>query len=236
MNEETKEEIAESPIEAVVSEETQQAPPESPKEDKESVNWREARQVMSLQKKKIEELEQMVSQVTQKQVPQAEEEDEFDKLDPNDYLTVDKAKSLAKKQAYKAAKEISQQEIQKYIQETRVKSDDKRMKETHDDYDFVMENYAVPLIKNNPALANAIQNSETPAETAYIMAKMSTLYRETSAQPPANPQKAEKVLKNASRPVSAAAVGSPLKTQADNFSKMSKQDIWNMSQEYARGA
>jgi len=228
---ETEPVVETPPVENQAQEEVKDAP----QEDNQSKNWKQAREVMSLQQKKIQELEEMVSKVAQPSKP-PEEEDEFDKLDPSDYLTVEKARALAKKQAEKAAKQIVREELQKHSQETRVAQDEKRMKETQDDYDFVMENYAVPLIKKNPALAYQIQNSENPAEAAYLMAKMSTLYKENQKEAPDNPKKAEKILKNASRPVSGAAVGSPLKSQADNFSKMSKQDIWKMSQEYARGA
>jgi len=234
MTDETKEAAVETPEVESVAQESSEAIQEAPKQDNQSSNWKQAQQVMSLQKKKIEELEEMVSKISQPK--EAPEEDEFDKLDPSDYLTVDKARILAKKQAEKAAQTIVRQELQKHFQENRVSIDEKRMKETCDDYDFVMENFAVPLIKKNPALAYNLQNSENPAEAAYLMAKMSPSYKESSKEAPDNPKKAEKILKNASRPVSAAAVGSTLKTQADDYSKMSPSDIWNLSQRYAKGA
>jgi len=209
---------------------------DQPKEDNQSINWKHAQQAMSLQQKKIKELEEQISRLSQPAQKMPEEVDEFDKLDPLDYVTVEKAKILAKKQAEKSAAEIARQEVQKYIQTNRVAQDEKRMKETYEDYDFVMENYALPLIQKNPALAAQLQSSENPAETAYLMAKMSTSYRETNKGSPDNSKKAEKIIKNSSRPTPAASVGSPLKSQADSFSKMSKQDIWTMSQQYAKGA
>jgi hypothetical protein len=48
--------------------------------------------------------------------------------------------------------------------------------------------------------------------------------------------KAEKILKNSSRPVSSSAASTPLKNQAEDFSKLNPQQVWEMSQKYARGA
>ena len=97
-----------------------------------------------------------------------------------------------------------------------------------------MEHFALPMIKNDPALAYKIQQSKNPAETAYKLGKLSDGYEETMTKAATSP-KAEKILKNSQRPTSSNAAGS-LKTQADKYSNMSPADIWAESQKYARRA
>jgi uncharacterized protein GlcG (DUF336 family) len=99
----------------------------------------------------------------------------------------------------------------------------------------VIENHALPMIKNDPALAYKIQQSKNPAETAYKLGKLSDSYEETVAKQPTS-QKAEKIIKNSQRPVSSNAAGTSLKSMASDVSKMSPQQIWEESQKYARRA
>lgn len=205
--------------------------PEAPKKDADR-NWDEAREVLRLQKQRIEELE---ARLTQQAPVQQEEQDEFEKLDPEDYVTVGKAKELAKKLASKEAASTAKQVVQEYIQQQNIVQDEQRMRSKYEDFDYVIEHFAIPMIKNDPALAHKVQMSKNPAETAYRLAKISDEYEETKVKQQTSP-KAEKILKNASRPTSSNAVSTGLKTQADDFSKMSPQDIWSMSQKFARGA
>lgn len=195
-------------------------------------NWNEVRQVLKTQKEQIAELQ---TQLAQKNQPiQAEEKDEFSDLDPDDYLTVDKAKRLAEKLAEKKATQAARQMVQEYVSQQNIQNDEQRMRSKHDDYDYIVENFAIPLIKSDPALAHKIQSSKNPAETAYRLGKLSEPYEEQSSKQVTNP-KAEKILKNSSRPVSSNAVSSTLKGQADQFSKLSANQVWEMSQKYAKG-
>lgn len=227
-------EIAEEQIEQV---ETQQETisQDLPKKDVEH-NWNEAREVFRLQKQRIEELEARLHQPP----PQAmqEEKDELDALDPDDSITVAQARAIresAKKEASKEATKASKQLLEEHFRQQHILQDEERMRSKHDDFDYVMEKFAIPMIQNDPALAYKIQGSKNPAEAAYKLAKISDEYEEVSMKQQISP-KAEKILKNSSRPVSSNAVGSPLKNQAEDFSKMSQQDIWSMSQKYARQA
>jgi hypothetical protein len=217
------EEQSAAPIEAKAKEE--------PKKDQDH-NWRAAGEAMRLQKQRIEELE---ARLAQSQKPVAEEQDEFDTLDPEDYLTVGKAKELARKLAAKEAAKTAEEVVQKYAQQQAVIQDEQRMRAKFEDFDYVIENFALPMIKNDPALAYKIQNSKNPAETAYKLAKISDEYEATGMKQQTSP-KAEKILKNASRPVSSSAAGTPLKGQVDDVSKLSPQEVWAMSQKYAQRA
>lgn len=202
-------------------------------QSKADIHWEQAREVMKLQKQQIEQLSAELMQL--KQPKQNQDVDEFESLDPEDYLTVGKFKELTKKLTSKESAQTAQQVVGEFIQQQKILDDEKRMREKHEDYDYVIENFAMNIINNDAALAYKIKTSKNPAETAYKLAKMSDEYEESNMKKPTSP-KAEKILKNSTRPVSSNSVGSNLQTQADDFSKMSPSQIWEMSQKYARKA
>lgn len=217
--------------------EQQEEPKQESKADPDR-NWREVHQVLKGQKQEIEELRNQLKERAEKANLPPPEPDEFADLDPNDIVTVAQAKNMAQKLAAKtakeAAKEIVEQYVGKYDQNQRVAQDEQRMRSNVQDYDYVVENFTIPLIKNDPALARMVQTSKNPAETAYKLGKLHDSYEEQNMPKQTSP-KAEKVLKNSSRPLSSNAVGNPLKSQAEEFSKMNPNDVWAMSQKYARG-
>lgn len=229
------EEIAEQ--ENPVQEEQVVEQPQEPEKKPVEINWERANEVLKLQKQRIEELEaKLTKQVAPPKVE--DEKDELDSLDADEYITAAKAKMIrdsAKKQAVKQAEQTTRQVLQEYAQQQKIASDEQRMRGKHEDFDYIIENFAIPMIKNDPALAYQIQMSKNPAETAYKLAKISDEY-EGSTMKQQSSQKAEKILKNSSRPVSSNAVGSPLKNQAEDFSKLTSNQIWEMSQKYAKGA
>lgn len=196
-------------------------------------NWQQANQVLKLQKQKIEELEEKISQLGKKE--ELPEVDEFAGIDPEEYMTFDKAKKIAEKVSEKRSKAAAKEAVQEYAQQRVIKEDDDRCRGKFEDYDYVIDHFALPMIKNDPALAYKIQTSRNPAETAYRLAKLEQSMKEDPKVITTSP-KAEKILKNAARPTSSNAVGTPLKAQGDQFAKMSKNDIWEQSQKYARGA
>ena len=224
---------AETPAPEVAEETPQVESKPEPKEDRNEVNWRQANEVMRLQKQRIEELERDRQERAQARAP-AEEPDEFANEDPDNYITVSKARQMAEKAAEKKAKTYAQQAVQEYAQQQTVAQSEDRARTKYEDYDYVMENFALPMIKNDPALAYKIQQSKNPAETAYKLGKLSDSYEDTVTKSSTSP-KAEKILKNSQRPTSANAAGS-LKTTADKYANMSQADIWAESQKYARRA
>jgi hypothetical protein len=233
MTEEVKEETQESEVQDVAVQEVEQKQTQEIQRQEQQSNWEKAREALKSQQLKIAELEERLV-ASQRPVPQ-EEPDEFADLDPEDYMTVAKARQMAEKIAVKKATEAAKKEVQEYVKQQTIQNDETRCRSKFEDYDYVMENYAIPLIKNDPALAYKIQNSKNPAETAYKLGKLSDDYEEATVKQSVSP-KAEKVLKNTQRPISGNAIGSPLKTQADSFSKMSPQQVWEMSQKFARQA
>lgn len=192
-------------------------------------NWKQAQEVMSHQKREIEALRDQMNQFAKPAVAQ-EEPDEFESADPEDYITLGKAREMASREAKKQAKKI----IEEYSQKQNIANDEVRARGKYEDYDYVIDNYALGLIKNDPALAYQVQNSRNPAETAYRLGKMTDGYQE-SMNKQTSPR-AEKILKNSSRPVSSHSGQSSLKSQADAFSNMSKEQVWAEAQRYASQA
>lgn len=204
-----------------------------PKEDPNTVNWRQANEVMRLQKQRIDELESERQERAQARIP-VEEPDEFANEDPDNYITVAKARQMLEKTAEKKAKAMAQQAVQEYAQQQTVAMSEEKARTKYEDYDYVMETFALPMIKNDPALAYKIQHSKNPAETAYKLGRLSDDYEAGMTKAAPSP-KAEKILKNSQRPTSSNAAGS-LKSQADKYANMTQADIWAESQKYARRA
>jgi hypothetical protein len=228
------EEMQEEQIEAEIQEVAQEAPQEI-SESQSDRDWKAAREVMSAQKREMEELRAAVAHLSQARAPQPEPElDEFEGQDPDDYLTVGKAREMAKKLAAREGKQEAKKLVDEYIQQQKIEFDEQRARGKYEDYDYVLENYALPLIKSDPALAYKIQTSKTPAETAYRIGKLSDSYEESNGKT-TNPR-AEKILKNSSRPVSSHASNTSLKAQADSYAKMTPSQVWEESQKYANRA
>ena len=234
-SQEEQQELAQPEVQEEIQEEIQEQTEVNQPEEKESpqeINWKQAQQALRMQKQKIDELEaRLAEQQMQRQQP-ADEPDELADLDPSDYVTVEKAQKLAQKKAREEAKKI----VSEYMQQQNLNNDEQRMRAKHADYDYVLENYAIPLIKQDPALAYKIQSSKNPAETAYRLGRLADNFEELPVANKENPKKAEKIVKNASRPTSGNALGSPLKAQADAAMSMTPAQVWEMSQKYARGA
>jgi hypothetical protein len=204
-----------------------------PQKSAQEINWERANEALRLQKQEIEELRY---RLTEREKPQPVlEVDEFAELDQDDYLTVGKARALAEKMAEKKANEAAKRMVAEYAQQQSVVQDEVKARSRFEDYDYVVENFAIPMIKNDPALAHKIQTSKNPAETAYRLGKLSDQYEEYMTKQQTSP-KAEKILKNVNRPLSGNAAGQPLRSQAESFSKMSKDEVWSQSQKFARGA
>lgn len=219
---------------------------ESSKKDELDHNWKAANEVMRAQKQQLEmtkmELEQLKMQMQQHQqkIQQQEQDepDEFEKLDKRELITIEQAEKLAEKKAKIATKKMLEEYSrtqEEQSRQSRIAQDEERVRSKFDDYDYVLENFALPMIKNDPALAHKIQNSKNPAETAYKLGKLSDEYEATMSKQQTSP-KAEKIIKNSNRPTSSNAVTSGLKGQVEDFSKLSPSEIWSMSQKYARGA
>lgn len=217
----TPEPVAETP--------PQEAP--KPVQDKsEEINWARARNVLKAQAAEIEELKRTVEK--SKKI----EPDDFEGIDKDDYITLEQAQRLAEKKAESKAKEIAQNIVEERLRVVEGERLEEKTRSKFTDYDYVIDNFAIPLIENNPALAQAIKSSPNWAEMAYRYAKSSPEYEAEMAKRQTNTKAVEKVTKNTERPLSANATGSSLKEAVESFSQMSPEDVWRTSRQYARRA
>lgn len=224
--EENQEEIREEVVEAQVQE-AETAPANSVDH-----NWRQAQEVMSLQKREIEALRHQMNAIAT--APKPEEPDEFETADPDDYVPMGKAREMAKKYAAREARQEAKKMLDEYAKTQRIEQDEVKTRSQYEDYDYVIENYSLPMIKNDPALAYQVQMSKNPAQTAYKLGRMSDKFEETTMKQTS--PKADKILKNSARPVSSHSSTTSLQQQSNAYSKMSQADIWAQSQAYARRA
>jgi len=221
-----KEEIKQ-PIEAVEKKEEQ-------KTDHHNVdkNWSKARSVMKAQQTEIEALKQQLYKLTPK------EKEEFDDIDKDDYVTFGQAQRLAEKKAQKEAQRIASQIVEEKMSIISGKEQEKLAREKYPDYDYVIDNFAIPMVENNPALAHALKAMPNFAEVAYNMAKSSPEYNMEiqKRQQKEGIKAAEKVIENSQKPASINAAPSSLSSSVSNFANMSKEEIWRLSKEYASKA
>src|SRR5271170_1631864 len=216
---ETEEKVEEERVVEKVEQEAsniESAPTETPEPQSNDTdkNWAQVRQTLQEQQNRIRELQMRLEQ-------QTAPKDELDELGDDDVVTVAQAKKLAERQAREAALKI--------VKEHTKASQEKEVMARFPDYKEVIETYLKPQIEENPDLLSAIYETKNPFLTAYQMAKANA-----PDKPASNPKKAEKILKNISRPLSAAAAPG-LQGEAANFAQMKPDEIWKMSQNFAKG-
>jgi len=214
---------------------TDQKPQEKPKSDHD-LNWKKAREIMKAQSLKISELEAHVNRLNM-----PKEKDEFENVDKDDYITFEQAQRVAEnanKKVEKRAQEIASQIVEERLQVVEGERLEEKTRAKYQDYDYVIDNFAIPMIEKNPALANAIKSSPNWAEVAYRFAKSSPEYEAELAkrQNSQNQQDVDKVLKNQERPIPSSAAGSSLKSQVEQFATLSPEEIWKRAKEYAKKA
>ena len=204
-----------------------EAPPQQQMQRQNDTNWREVRAMMAAQKEEIDRL---------KAEKEAERDAaEFKDLAPDDYMTVAKTQRMIEKRAEKKAQEIASKIVEESMRKQENNMAEQRMRDKVSDYDYIIENYAVPMLESNKGMAEALRASDNPFQLAYNLAKASDKYIHDNSKQPTS-AKAEKILKNTERPISAAASGTSMKTEADKFANLSPADYWRLSQEYANRA
>jgi hypothetical protein len=153
-------------------------------------NFREARKIMQEQNRRIQELEERARY--QHQAPVAEPPDELEGLGQDEVLTRRQAEAIALRKT------------QEILAEREYATAEDRARLKFRDYDDVVtEENVKELIEDDPDVAEAIRNSPNPHVTAY------KLIRKTNAGLEKVKKKsveAEKVVKNAQKPVSSNAV------------------------------
>lgn len=222
MTEETENKDVEVIVQPSESEETVK-PDSSPKEPQKGTaeyNFREARRVMEEQQRRIQDLENVVRS---KQQPEPQIKDELENVASDDYLTRKQAEVLALRQVQEA---LLQQEKNQLEDRTRFKFKD------YDD--VVTEENVKELTKDDADLTQTILSSPNPFAAAYKLIKQTSFYEQKSRK---RPEEAEKIVKNAAKPVSANAVQARPLASANAFASTSKEEqqaAYNEMMNYAR--
>ena len=191
-------------------------------------NWARVRAVLQSQKDKIDQLERLVQEG---RIPH--EPDELESADGADFATIDMVKKPSKK-----VKNLEKQvdELKHKLQLNEASRQEELMRSSTDDYDYVIENFGIPLIEKNPALKQTLLQVPNWAEMAYNMAKATPEYKKSQSNSRNNAKKVDRVVKNTERPTSANAAGTSLKSQAEVFANLEPSEVWKKSQEFARRA
>ncbi len=117
-------------------------------------------------------------------------------------------------------------------------AEQKRMREIEDtpraypDYAEVIK-FAEPMLKENPALIDAIEKARNPRLAAYQLVKSSHAYRSATAKS-GDAQEIEANLQKP-KPSEAVASGSAPDLSNRTMSLQEKAEVWKMAQRYARG-
>ena len=167
-------------------------------------NFREMRKLIEEQSRKIRELEEI--RYRQGAPAQQEDADDLATLRKDDFLTVAQAEKLALR---KAEELLHQREIASQEDHSRLK---------HPDYDqIVNEDNIKQLIEDDRDLAETLRNSPNPYEAAYKLIKKSSFYTSREEMNKKKSMEAEKLLKNANKPLSSNAVQSKPLSEANAF-------------------
>lgn len=226
--------VQEQPVENSTEDKPQDTQPEKLQQEppKEDVNWKKARDIMKAQAMQLtelkKELEGMKSPVR----------DEFEGIDKDDYITFEQAQRLAEKNAGKTAHDIASKIVEEKMHLVEGERLEEKARDKYSDYDYVIDNFAIPMIEKNPALAQAIKLSKNCAETAYRFAKASPEYEAVIAKrnKSGSQQEVDKVMKNQERPMPSSTAGASLQSQVEQFASMSPEDVWKKAKEYSRKA
>lgn len=142
------------------------------------------------------------------QQPKQEQKNEFDNLQDDDVLTVGEAKKFISSM---------NKQYQTSLQELKIS-------QKHPDYTEVVTKYLPDVIKQNPGLAQSLQQTQD-YELAYYLAKNSDAYKRSNRKKKVN-EDAERIVQNANRSGAVASVGqnSPI-SEAKRWRDMSDDEF-----------
>ncbi len=184
-------------------------------------NFRELRQ-------KMEELQRQNQQLEMKLQYQPRNEpepvDELANIKDDDWLSAKQAKVLAMRT------------VQEYMDSQAATQVEDKMRIRYKDYDDVVSNENIKeLIEDDREFADALASSANPALAAYKAIKKAAFFQNKKTEKKSSIE-AEKIVKNASKPVSANAVQTRPLAQAESFARMSdteRESLWRETQEFA---
>jgi len=95
----------------------------------------------------------------------------------------------------------------------------------HPDYQDVLKDHFLPLVKDKPHLVQMVQNSTNKAQAAYELGRMA-MGMQKSTPEMSGAEKAQRIVSNARKPGNVATVGgSSVINKADYYAQMSDSDF-----------
>jgi hypothetical protein len=203
--------------------EVQESVSKEPVKGSAEYNFRELRQKMEELQRQNQQLE-MKLQYQPAPVKEADPVDELANLRDDDLMTAKQAKQLA----LRTYQELAAQQEQLQIED--------KMRLRFKDYDDVVTNDNIKeLIEDDRDFADALASSANPALAAYKAIKKAAFYQNKKTEKRVSPE-AEKIVKNAAKPVSANTVQQRPLAGADSFARSSETEraaLYREMQEYA---
>lgn len=214
-------EEAAAPVEATEAQPKEAVP--TPTSEIQDRNWKEARQLLEEQRRRIEELQGMVSRSA---APAPKEEvDELDQMAPDDIVTA--------KQMRKYAERVAEQAVQKAMKRSAADTMEERVRARYSDYDSVVTKENVDeLTRDDPALRKTLQSLAAAAQRGEDVDPYSLAYSlikktkgSTEKEDMSRVKRdADQLAKNSAKPVSSNAIKSAPLSDAHTYANLSKED------------
>lgn len=176
-------------------------------------NWKEARKQMSEYQRRIQDLEHHIQNQQQQVQPQLEEDD-LESIDQDSYLTKRQAEALALR---KTQELFRQQEIATAEDRARLK---------FRDYDDVVTEEHIQELINDKDVLKSLKTAEDPFALSYKLIKQSAFFNEKTKKPS---REAEKLTKNAQKPVSVNTIQASPLAAAESYafgSEAERKALW----------
>lgn len=197
--------------------------PKEPQKGSAEYNFRELRQKMEELQRHNQQLESRL-QYQAPPVNQPEPVDELANLRDDDWMTAKQAKALA----MRTYQELAAQQEQLQIED--------KMRIRFRDYDEVVTSENIKeLVDDDRDFADVLASSANPALAAYKAIKKAAFYQNKKTEKRVSPE-AEKIVKNAAKPVSANTVQQRPLAGADSFARSSDTEraaLYKEMQEFA---
>ncbi len=206
--------------------EVQDVVPEQPARGSKEYNFAEQRKLIEQQSRRLQELEERERQRSYAPPPR----------EPDDELeAIGKDELVSRKQAEKLIENIATRKAQEMMEQQAYATAEDRVRLKYKDYDDVVtEDNVKELIEDDLEVSEAIKSSSNPYAAAYKLIKKAAFYQDKGKKKSVD---AERVVKNAQKPVSSNAVQARPLTGANNYAFASdneRDSIYKEMMESAR--
>lgn len=190
-------------------------------ESSKSENFKALRGEVQEKQRKIEELERRIeedrryfdSKFSSLSQPQQSNKSEIFSSDKSDILSAGEI-------------EVG---LSKFSKDIKSQLDELKMMQRYPDYNSVIQENLVPLLKEKPYLYQVIQNSDDRAQVAYDLAKMASSNRSNTEM--SGPERAQKIVENSRKPIPSSTYGGTSSiSKATVYEQMSDKEFMEFAQ------